>query len=162
MKINHILMLVAVAAITGGLSTEVFGSGSSSGALLEKKLATALGKKEAVCTGDSDQVTLSVDSKGLIRMVAHYKGSISGTLDTDDEKDGAECGGLFVHISKAKKNYVLDDRYDDCERGSWSYRIFLPENALELLAKKNEFDINSYPVVEGSKDAIRRLSCKVN
>lgn len=115
---KHFLVAVVLSLVS---ASAAHANGVVQGQDIAAKLAAALGTKTLACASATDHVNVSVDAAGTLRMVADYAGSISGPLDTDDEGDGAECGGLSVRADGA--NLVLDDEFNDCERGNWGYRL---------------------------------------
>jgi len=129
----------------------------------EKLIASTLSGKTLTCTSDSDRVTLSADDSGDLHVVAKYAGNISGTLDTDHEGDGAECGGVFASLNTQYDDYVIDDRYDDCERGNWGYRVMIPVKQLQAMASQElgRFEANAYAMVDAEKNdkQTRKLVC---
>lgn len=159
LKKTSILTLALSCALVSHFASA---NGVTEGASVAAKIAQAVGHNTVTCTSSTDQVILEVDQKGQLRMIARYAGSISGQLDTDNEGGGEECGGLAASLNIQYADYVLDDSYNDCERGDWGYRLLLPESALKSIEAGIHFDANSYARNEGSNDgAIRILSCDV-
>jgi len=133
-------------------------NGVRSGDQTAALIAQHLGHSSIVCESSTDRVVIDVDRAGTLRMVASYSGSISGTLDTDNEGSGEECGGLSVKLTSSSADFILDDSYNDCERGDWGYRVLLPVAALSAAAV--QFSTHSYAMLQDTTDgAARLLSC---
>lgn len=135
-------------------------NGVTQGQNLAQDILNAMGNRTIVCTSATDRVTLEKGDKGDLKMVARYAGNISGTLDTDNEGGGEECGGLAVKFNNPYSDYLLEDTYNDCERGDWGYLIMIPEAQVKNLSAK--FQTQAYALDQESKDgATRTLECTV-
>lgn len=154
-----ILMLALALSATGARA-----DGVVQGQDIAKKIVAALGDSTLECTSGNDWVTLNVDQHGDLRMVAHYSGAISGDLDTDNEGYGEECGGLTATTNAKYSTYLLDDSYNDCERGWWGFRIALPEDSLTAIQSGDgEFKAVGYAQDQGTIDGkAETFDCTVN
>jgi hypothetical protein len=118
-----------------------------------KAMAQALGSGKVVCRAGSDLVTLNVDKGGSLRMYAKVAGTITSPLDTDNERDGEECGGLSTTVDSQSSSYVLEDDYNDCERGDWGYQILIPQSALRTFTRgSGRFVTVGHTTDEGTPD----------
>jgi hypothetical protein len=127
---NLILAVITVMLSTSSLA---LANGIRGDDGVAKKIAGALSHKTVVCSSGNDRVELTVNSSGDLRITAHIAGSISGDLDTDNEEGGEECGGLTATLNAKYSDFVLDDTYNDCERGDWGYRLMFSETELSHL-----------------------------
>ena len=152
--------LVFLSSLSILLASSAFANGSRGDASVIAQISTALGTKTLTCASSTDKVTLQVKSAGDLRMVARYAGNISGTLDSDNEGSGEECGGLTVEFNRQYSDYLLNDEYNDCEQGDWGYQVILNNDDIHSIRAGTQFTLKAFVRDDGQDNAgTRTLSC---
>lgn len=159
-KNKSVFLFVAIST----LSPLAWANGVVSGQDVAAKISSALDHDTVTCTSDADRITLEVDKNGDLQMIASYNdGTQNQRLNTDNEGYGEECGGLSAKENAQYSDFILDDSYNDCERGDFGYRILFSEDTLRVLAEGyGHFTAQAYVrIADGNYGAARKLDCSV-